>query len=393
MGFMSGRMTFERFQVQGTSPTQFDLEHLQLLEKFAIGQIESASAEAPVAGFLAGKHLFDLKFELEKNVIVDALHASIRVDVAKVPGPLKKAWLEMELATLAAESPTGRVTRAQKQQAKEAVQARCEQEIRDGSFKRMQQFPFLWNASEEIVYFGSTSPAAQEHLRGLFESAFELEITRLTSGTLAEQIATENEWMHGFEKVTPSAFSPTEPAGHVAWLNEQPDSVDYLGNEFLMWTWWWLETQSEEIELLDESRVTGMLNRTLSLECPRGESGRETITAESPTGLPEALQAVRSGKLPRKMGMTLVRNGEQYDFVIQAESLSLSGAAICSDSNERGHAAMEERVAAIRRMSETVELLYTAFLQRRLGKQWGAEVIQIQDWLSSEMPNSVRKAG
>ena len=176
-------------------------------------------------------------------------------------------------------------------------------------------------------------------------------------------------------------------------VTEQPDSVDYLGNEFLLWIWWWLETQSESVSLPDESSVTGMLNRTLMLECPRGESGRETITADAPTGLPEALQAVRTGKLPRKMGMTLVRDGEQYDFVIQAESLSLAGAAIQSDGNDRGRGALEERVAAIRRLSETVDLLYSAFLECRLGRKWGTNLPQIQAWLATASCEPIRRAG
>lgn len=393
MGFLSGRMTFERFEVQGEAPRQFDQEHIQLLEKYAIGQIETSTVEAPSVGFLAGKHLFDLKFDLEKNVIVDALHASIRIDTSRIPGPLKKAWLEMELATLAAESPNGKVTRAQKQEAKEAVQARCEEEIRAGNFRRMQQVPFLWHAGLGIVFCGSTNPGAQEQLRGLFEMAFGLELKRVTAGNLAEQTAVENQWTKAMGKLSPSAFSPAEATEHVAWLTENPDSVDYLGNEFLLWIWWWLETQSESISLPDETSVTGMLNRTLALECPRGESGRETITADAPTGLPEALQAVRTGKLPRKMGMTLVREGEQYDFVIQAESLSLAGAAIVSDGNDRGRGALEERVAAIGRLSDTVDLLYAAFLERRLGRKWNAELSQIQTWLTADSPESIRRAG
>lgn len=393
MGFLSGRMTFERFQVQGKSPRQFGQEHIQQLEKYAIGQIESATLEAPSTGFIAGKHLFDLKFDLEKNVILDTLHAALRIDTAKVPGPLKKAWFEMELALLAAENSSGRPTRAQKQQAKEAVQARCEEEIKAGHFRRMQQVPFLWNTSQEIVYCGSSNTNSQEHLRGLFETAFSVELKRITAGTLAMQLAAEQHWMTALNNVSPSSFSPSQETSHVAWLTDQPDSVDYLGNEFLLWLWWWLETQGESIELPDETEVTGMLNKTLSLECPRGESGRETISAEAPTRLPEALHAVRSGKLPRKMGITLVREGEQYDFVLQAESLSLNGAAIQADGDDRGRGALEERVTSIRRLSETIDLVYTAFLGRRLGRQWDADLTAMQTWLESESRKSVRRAG
>ncbi len=52
----------------------------------------------------------------------------------------------------------------------------------------------------------------------------------------------------------------------------------------------------------DEFEVCGMFARSLSLDCPFGESGKETISAESPISLPVAAVTVRSGKLPRKAG-------------------------------------------------------------------------------------------
>lgn len=392
MGFLAGRMSFERFVVHGDSPRQFDQKHIKLLAKHAIGQIESASVEAPSIGFAGGKHLFDLDFDLEKNVIVDGLHASVRVDTAKVPGPLKKAWLEMELAAAAANSPTGRVTRADRQQAKEAVQARCDDEIRDGHFRRMQMVPFLWHLPLQTVLFGSTNAASNEHIKGLLETTFKIKLARITAGTLAEAIAIENGWEKGFSQLTPSEFTPSHAIEQLAWLTEKPDSTDYLGNEFLLWTWWWLETQAESIALSDQSNVTGMMNKTLVLECPRGESGKETITAESPTSLPEALHAVRAGKLPRKMGITLVRDGEQYELVLQAESFSVTGAAIQSSDDGRGRAAAEERIAAIRRMTETIDFLYEAFLERRLSRKWNADLATMQAWLAPES-KPIRRAG
>ncbi len=381
MGFLSGRVTFDRLQVQGTSPRQLGEQHIKLLEKYAIGESESVSAEAPAVGFLAGKHLFDLNFDLEKNVVGEALHAAIRIDVSKVPGPLRKAWLEMELAVLAAESPNGRVTRAMRQEAKEAVQARCDEELRSGKFKRMQQIPFLWDVAEKTVYCGSSSPAVQEHLRALFESAFDLSLTRVSAGTLAEQLAETKDWTKAFEKLAPSQFSPDGATEQLDWLSERPECADYLGNEWLLWLWWWLETQADSIELPDGTTVTGMLVKTLSLQCPRGETGKETISAEAPAQLPEAFQAVRSGKLPRRVGMTLVRDGETYELSLQVETLSVSGAAIESGERDRGRNALEERIASIRRLSETIDLLFEAFCARRLGRKWTGELEQIQKWL------------
>ena len=127
-----------------------------------------------------------------------------------------------------------------------------------------------------------------------------------------------------------------------------------------------------------------MFARTLSLQCPRDESGKETITAEGPTALPEAMQAIRSGKLPRKAGMTIVRHGEQYDLTIQPETFMVSGAKIHVDDTSEGRGVLEDRIESVRSLHETVDLLFRAFCEQRVGKNWNGELEQIGRWLKSD---------
>ena len=143
MGFLSGSITLECFRVSGAEPRQFGPEHLKVLERFAIGQIETAAIEQPNVGFLGGGHLFDQDFNLEKNVIGDALHCAIRIDTDEIPAAVRKAWLQMELAALVAGGDGGRPTKAQRREAKDAVEARCAEEAQSGRYRRMQQFPVL----------------------------------------------------------------------------------------------------------------------------------------------------------------------------------------------------------------------------------------------------------
>ena len=118
-----------------------------------------------------------------------------------------------------------------------------------------------------------------------------------------------------------------EPAS-VAWSGDDPTSLDYLGNEFLVWIWHVLQNDGETVRLADGSEVTVMLAKTLTLDCPRGETGRDQLTDDSPTRLPEAFRALQAGKLPRKAGMILVRHGAQYELTLQAETLAVSAAAL-----------------------------------------------------------------
>ena len=387
MALLNGSITLERYRVQGDAPQTFGPEHLEVLERFASGPARSGAADADAVrvGFLGGVHLFDGAFDLEKNVINDALHCAVRIDVNQVPSPVRQAWLQMELAALTADNPGRRPSKTQRQEAKEAVEQRCEDEARSGKYLRMQQFPVLWDAPQNLLYFGGSSAAASGHCADLFERAFELQLQRVTTGKLAWHWAERNKKIAALDDTAPSIFHPQQTSGGIAWVDDTSGNYDYLGNEFLLWLWWHLETQSDTIALPDESEVTAMLTKTLTLECPLGESGKETIVAESPVRLPEAAQAIRSGKLPRKSGMILVRHGRQYDLVLQAESFGISGAKVRSDDgSSEGRAELEDRVDVIRTLCETMDLLFEAFCQRRIGAAWAGDLEQIRQWLQAD---------
>ena len=129
-----------------------------------------------------------------------------------------------------------------------------------------------------------------------------------------------------------------------------------------------------------------MLARTLTLECPRGQTGHETISSEGPARLPEARRAIQSGKLPRKVGLTLVRHAEQYELTLHAETLAVAGAKMPApdEAITDPRAKLDERANQIRNLIETLDLLYDAFGQKRFGAEWETELTGMQKWLKRE---------
>ncbi len=57
--------------------------------------------------------------------------------------------MQIELLALAKDNTSGRPTKAQRQEAKESVEARCEEEARSGKYHKMSEFPILWDANEQ----------------------------------------------------------------------------------------------------------------------------------------------------------------------------------------------------------------------------------------------------
>ncbi|NND97619.1 MAG: hypothetical protein HKN47_09860 [Pirellulaceae bacterium] len=389
MPFLRGSLGFERFSVEGFDSDQFTDEHLEILNQNSAGNFQTSSTENVHVGFLAGDHLFDQAFDLTKNVINDAVHCSVRIDTNQIPAAIRNAWMQMELAGVAKDSPSGVPTKTQRKEAKEAVEQRCEVEAATGKYRKMQQFPMLWDHGHETLYFGGSVGNACGLCVDLLERSFGVELRRVSSGTIARDWAIEADLYAELDDLTPANFVAHQSFHEHHWANEHSKVPDFLGNEFLLWLWWTLENDTDTIALPDDSDITVMMTKTLSLECPCGDSGKETITSESPVQLPEALQAVRSGKLPRKAGMTIISDGRQFDLVLQAETFGISGAKIHLEEDEEFE--LDDRIDAIRLLSESIDLLFHVFCERRCGQDWTKCQKQISKWLDGS-PRTSKKA-
>jgi hypothetical protein len=383
MGFFSGRVTFARYRVNGPSPGMFGPDHLERLEAHAIGKQRVAAADGVEVGWTAGDHILDTDFALEKNIVNDALHCCIRIDVQKLPADLMRAYAQVELQALAAANPSGIPSARQKREARETARERIEDEARDGRYLRRKAYPLVWDALSNELLVGTTSVTVLDRLHTLFQQTFGVSFESLGAGRQAFRLAETRQQTRNVDDAAPAPFVPGVSPSEVAWLFDEA-SRDFLGNEYLMWLWYMLDSESDTIPLADGSEAAVMLARTLVLECPRGETGKETITSDGPTRLPEARRAIQAGKLPRKVGLTIVRHDHQYELTLQAESLAVSGARLPAPEATDDRARLEERITQLRHLVETLDLLYDAFSQRRASDLWTKELAKVQKWLQRD---------
>lgn len=385
MGFFSGRATFLRFRVNGPAPRMFGEEHLERLSAFQAGRQRIASADGVEAGWAAGEHVLDTDFELAKNIVNDTLHFDLRVDTEKLPADLFRAYYAVELKALSANNPSGFASAKQKREARESARERLEEEARDGRFRKRKCIPVLWDAKSNEVLFGATSLAHVDRLTSLYRQTFGHELEAVTAGRRAYQLADLHKRTRSVDDSSPSAFVPGVTPEDVAWIADDA-SRDFLGNEFVLWLWYQGEGETDTVAVADGSEVTYMIARTLTLECPRGQTGHETISHEGPSRLPEAKRAIQSGKLPRKVGLTLVRHDAQYELTLHAETLAVGSAKLPNPGEDvtDARARLDERADKLRHLVETLDLLYDAFGQRRFGPEWADTLPRMQRWLSRE---------
>lgn len=383
MGFFSARVSFARYRVAGPAPGMFGPDHVEKLQAHAIGRQKLAAGDGVEVGWTAGEHLLDTSFDLAKNIVNDTLQFALRIDSARLPSDLLRAYTALELAALAAKNPSGLPSQRQKREAKEIARNRLEDEARDGRYLKRKSYPVLWDALSNELLIAATSHTVVDRLHTLFEHTFDVGFEPLTAGPQAYRLAESRGQTRGVDDSEPSPFLPGLSPSQIAWVVDET-SHDYLGNELLLWLWYTLDNERDTIPLADRSEVAVMITRTLALECPRAQTGREVISHEGPTRLPEARRAIQSGKMPRKAGLILARQESQYELTLSAEGLTVSGARLPAPEETEERARQNERVTQLRHLIETLDLLYDAFGSVRHGDGWTKELAQIQRWLQRE---------
>ena len=88
-----------------------------------------------------------------------------------------------------------------------------------------------------------------------------------------------------------------------------------------------------------------------------------------------------------------MRHDQHYGLTIQAETLAVSGAKLPAVEEGEERARLEERVGQLRHLTETLDLLYDAFLKRRLGAGWSEELERVRRWLQRDERGRLAAAG
>jgi hypothetical protein len=383
MGFFSGRATFSRYKVLGPAPRMFGEDHLARLAQFAAGKKRMLSGDGVEAGWAGGAHILDTDFDFAKNVVNDLLYFALRIDTMKLPSDLLRAYYAIDLGALAKNNPSGLPSARQKREARESARDRLEEEAKDGRYTKRKAIEVVWDRLSNELWFGTTSVTQIERLIVLFKDTFGLGFEAVTAGRRAYALAELHQRTRNVDDASPSPFVPGSAVNEVAWIPDEA-SRDFVGNEFLLWLWYQCNDNESTFKLLDGSEATVMIARTLTLECPRGMTGHETITHEGPTSLPEALRAVQSGKLPRKCGLTIVRHAVQYEFTLHAETMGIGAAKIPAPEEEEDRARLEGRAQQLRDLAEAMDQVFDAFGQLRFSAEWPKQLAKMQRWLSRE---------
>ncbi len=397
MPFQSGRVSFCRFRVHGDAPAQPDETALAILSDFAFKETEIGAPDEVEIGFITGQHILDTQFTYEKNGFGSSLLFALRMDTHKPPSEIKKAYKQIHEQAASAASATGFASKAEKRRAAEEAQRQLHDDLAAGKFRRSKSVPLLWDLKTATLYCGAAGNTVIEKLTRLMKDAFAVDLQYLSAGSLAGVMLRDAGRGRDYEDLKPSAFTPPPPAARenhedadgprdlnaplVPWVAQAVDLKDFLGNEFAFWLWRCHETADGRVEAgKDELYVT--IDKALDMDCAWDAGGKQTLRGHAITRLPEAGDALRTGKWPRKLGLLIADGEHHFEVTLQVDKMAVSSAVLPEvEDAQSPRELIESRLQLTAALAGALDNLYRAFLDQRTRSGWSSRRGEIRDWI------------
>lgn len=385
MPFANGSVSFRQFSIVGKAPKTPDQSILDKLVEHAF-KLSGVTVEEIEYGWAGGSHLYDTTFSFENNVYGEAVFFALRIDTNVVPGSVKRAYTALEEQSVAKNNPSGFLSKTQKKEVKDLVAQQCEQEQRQGKYRRSKLVPILWDLTAGKLY-ASVSGKSLERLLEIFECSFGLTLCPLTAGAIAEH----KLGVQAIDDLKPTRFV-VGPDGESVypeypWVAKQSDPRAFLGNEFLMWMIHQVNTGSQVIDTLQQNggfkQATVFFDKTISIVCAYDQSGSDVIKGTGPTMSPEFKEGLRAGKVARKAGMIFEIAGNMFTLTLDPETFSFGGTKLPDIQDaESPRSLFEERIKMISDVSHGMEEVYYKFLSERTDMAKWTEITQaINAWI------------
>ncbi|WP_320043411.1 hypothetical protein [uncultured Desulfobacter sp.] len=164
----------------------------------------------------------------------------------------------------------------------------------------------------------------------------------------------------------------------------------FLGNEFLTWIWYLVETEQDITALSNsENPVTFEIGNSISLENNLGDKSKEKITIKGDqAGLEEGTTALKKGAWVTDMNLICRIGEEEYKFSIKGESFNITGlkppAIDTSASEDEIEGLVIEKTFLIMKVINVIDTLFLKFIEKRISETWQTSDLKaIRDWIQS----------
>ncbi|HUV79166.1 MAG TPA: hypothetical protein VMW06_14040 [Desulfobacterales bacterium] len=162
----------------------------------------------------------------------------------------------------------------------------------------------------------------------------------------------------------------------------------FLGNEFLTWLWFMIETDQNSLRQYDPDLISLNIGSRLVLENTRNNA-KETITIKGDeANLEEGLVALKKGAVVTEMHLSYKSVGQDWLFSLKGESLNISNLKLPEtgpvETPEDLEGVVIEKAYLLEKVIGLVNNLFSHFIKLRVSDTWRNQTVsQIRKWSAS----------
>ena len=161
-----------------------------------------------------------------------------------------------------------------------------------------------------------------------------------------------------------------------------------VGNEFLTWLWFMIETDQNQLRQYDPDLVSLNIGSRLVLENARNNA-KETVTIKGDdANLEEGLVALKKGAVVTEMHLSYKTVGQHWLFSLKGESLNISNLKLPEtgpvETPEDLEGVVLEKIYLLEKVIGLVNHLFSHFIKLRVSDAWRNQtVFRIRKWANS----------
>ena len=162
----------------------------------------------------------------------------------------------------------------------------------------------------------------------------------------------------------------------------------FLGNEFLTWLWFMIETDQNRLRRYDPDLVSLNIGSRLVLENTRNNT-KETITIKGKdANFEEGLLSMKKGAVVTEIHLSYKSGAQHWQFSLKGESLNVSNLKLPEtgpvETPEDLEGAVIEKAYLMEKVIGLVNNLFSHFVKLRVSDEWRNQTVsRIRKWALS----------
>ena len=161
----------------------------------------------------------------------------------------------------------------------------------------------------------------------------------------------------------------------------------FIGNEFLTWLWFTIDTNQHLFKTVDETLTSLYLGNRIVLENSVNDATEIITIKGDDAGLEEGLLSLRKGAVVIEMNLSYKTENQAWKFTLKGESLSFSGLKVPETGPVETQADIEgmvlEKAYLYEKAIDLINRLYHFFLQLRFSVEWNQKTVpDIKNWIA-----------